>query len=289
MHYHYGHIMAMATPILTKSVIPGALGDLLIDVRSTERTAPSPAVIIVHGFKGFKDWGSFPFFAERLARAGFSAVSVNLSGSGYDDNGDFAWPDRFGHNSFSAEQYDIDRVLAALDGGELSVAPPSHVALLGHSRGGGAAILAAARLERIAALVTWAAIATVRRWSPAELAKWRERGQVDVLNTRTGVTSAIYLEALDDIEANGAGSLDIEAAAARIAVPWLLVHGDADTSVPVEEAELLAQAAGNRSTLERYTVPGANHTFGAVHPYQGAPAVLEQVFDRTVYFLSRVF
>lgn len=118
MHYHFGHIRAMATPILTKSVVPGALGDLLIDVRSTERAAPSPAVIIVHGFKGFKDWGSFPVFAERLARAGFSAVSVNLSGSGFDDNGEFAWPDRFGHNTFSAEQYDIDRSDVA------STAPP---------------------------------------------------------------------------------------------------------------------------------------------------------------------
>ncbi|MHB1327337.1 MAG: prolyl oligopeptidase family serine peptidase, partial [Gemmatimonadales bacterium] len=173
--------------------------------------------------------------------------------------------------------------------GELSVARPSHVALLGHSRGGGAAVLAAARLERIAALVTWAAIASVRRWSPAEMARWRERGQVDILNTRTGLSSPIYLEALDDIEANSAGSLDIEAAAARVAVPWLLVHGDADTSVPIEEADLLAEAAGNRSTLQRFTVPGANHTFGAVHPYIGAPAALEQVFDRTVRFLSLAF
>lgn len=289
MHYHSGHIMSMATPILTKSVVPGALGDLLIDVRSTEREAPGPAVIIVHGFKGFKDWGSFPFFAERLARAGFSAVSVNLSGSGYDDNGDFAWPDRFGHNSFSAEQYDIDRVLEALDRGGLSLAPPTQVALLGHSRGGGAAILAAARLERISALVTWAAIASVRRWSPADMARWRERGQIDVLNTRTGVTSPIFLEALEDIEANAGGSLDIEAAAARVTVPWLLVHGDADPTVPIEEADRLARAAEGRSTVERFNVQGANHTFGAVHPYLGAPAALELVFDRTVRFLSRVF
>ncbi len=279
----------MATPILTKSVVPGALGDLLIDVRSTEREVPSPAVIIVHGFKGFKDWGAFPFMAERLARAGFSAVSVNLSGSGYDDNGEFVWPDRFGHNSFSAEQYDLDRVLDALDRGELSVAPPSHVILLGHSRGGGAAILAAARLARINALITWAAIATVRRWPPADMERWRERGQIDVLNTRTGVTSPMFLETLEDIEANAAGSLDIEAAAARITVPWFLVHGDSDTTVPIQEADRLARAAEPRSTVERYTVPGGNHTFGVVHPYQGAPVALELVFDRTVRFLSRVF
>ena len=46
---------------------------------------PGPAVVVLHGFKGFKDWGMFPVFSERLARAGVTAVTPNLSGSGVDD------------------------------------------------------------------------------------------------------------------------------------------------------------------------------------------------------------
>ena len=74
----------MATPTLTKHSLEGALGDLLVDVRTGDRRNPRPAVVIVHGFKGFKDWGMFPVVADRLARAGLTAVSVNLSGSGVD-------------------------------------------------------------------------------------------------------------------------------------------------------------------------------------------------------------
>ncbi len=49
---------------------------------------PAPGVLIVHGFKGFKDWGMFPLMAERLAEAGFAACRFNLSGSGIGEDGE---------------------------------------------------------------------------------------------------------------------------------------------------------------------------------------------------------
>ena len=117
----------MATPTLTKHTLPGSLGPILIDVRAAGRTSPQPAVLVIHGFKGFKDWGMFPPLAVRLARAGLSAISFNLSGSGVDDAGEFAFPEKFGHNTFSAELHDIEIVLDALLEGHLGVAPPSSV------------------------------------------------------------------------------------------------------------------------------------------------------------------
>src|SRR6478735_7013983 len=128
----------MATPTLTRHRLPGALGNVLVDVRAGGRESPRSAVVVV---KGFKDWGLWPPFAERLARAGCSAVTLNLSGSGVDDSGEFVFPERFGHNTFSAELQDLRRVTDALAGGELGAAPPSAVGLLGHSRGGGVAVL----------------------------------------------------------------------------------------------------------------------------------------------------
>src|ERR671920_1591231 len=158
----------MATSTLTKHSLTGTLGPLLIDVRAAGRKVARPAVVVVHGFKGFKDWGMFPHLAERLALAGFSAVSFNLSGSGVDDAGEFTLPDRFGHNTFSAELQDLNRVLDALVMGELGTAPPTSVGLVGHSRGGGVAVLQAARDRRVRALVTWAAISRVERWSAVQ-------------------------------------------------------------------------------------------------------------------------
>jgi pimeloyl-ACP methyl ester carboxylesterase len=225
----------------------------------------------------------FPPLSERLARAGFTAVSFNFSGSGVDDAGDFTLPERFGHNTFSAELSDARQVLQALDRGELGVTTPGPVGLIGHSRGGGIAVLNAARDVRIQALVTWAAISTVQRWGSEECARWRKTGHTTVLNARTGQELPLYTDVLDDIDRN-ASALDIRSAAANIRVPWLVVHGRDDESVAFAEAEtLVAASSGTARLLE---VKGGGHTFGAAHPWRGSTPELDAVFDATVNWLT---
>jgi dienelactone hydrolase len=272
----------MATPTLTRHVLDGALGPIAVDVRAGGRETPRPAVVVLHGFKGFKDWGMFPPLADRLARAGFSAVSLNVSGAGVDDEGAFSFPERFGRNTFSAELGDLGLAIDALAAGALGVPAPTSIGLLGHSRGGGVAILRAADDARVRALVTWASIATVRRWGPDVVAAWRTTGRQDVVNARTGEVLPLYTEVLDDIDAHAA-RLDIEAAAARVAAPWLIVHGTADEAVPVAEADRLA-AAQPGAVLER--IDGAGHTFGARHPWAGSTPELDRAMTRSVTWFA---
>lgn len=274
----------MATPTLSRHRIPGALGEVLVDVRAAGRTAPRPAVVVVHGFKGFKDWGHWPWLAERLARAGLAAVTLNLSGSGVDDTGEFVFPERFGHNTFSAELHDLRQVIDALAAGRLELAPPTALGLLGHSRGGGAAVLYAAGDPRVRALATWAAISTVQRWPSSIRDSWRKAGVTPIENARTRQTLPLYTDVLDDIERN-AEPLDIEAAAGRITVPWLIVHGSADEAVPVAEGRLLAAAAAPQTT-RFVAIEGAGHTFGAAHPWKGATAELELAVNTTLAFFA---
>jgi dienelactone hydrolase len=275
----------MATPILTHHRIPGVLGDILIDMRAGGRDTPRPAVVIVHGFKGFKDWGMFPPMAERLARAGFSVVSFNLSGSGVNHAGEFTEAERFGHNTYSAELADLGAVVDELTAGTFDVAPPTRLGILGHSRGGGTAILYAASGPGVAALVTWAAIGRTRRWTAEQMAEWRKRGYTDVLNSRTGQVLRMYPDILDDLETN-ASRLDIPAAAARIGCPWLIVHGQDDESVYPGDARKLKEASGRDST-RLLEVEGAGHTFGAAHPWQGSTPELDQVFQATTDWFAR--
>lgn len=274
----------MATPTLTKHSLPGALGDILVDVRAGDRRAAGPAVLVTHGFKGFKDWGMFPPFGERLARAGFAVVSLNLSGSGVDDQGRFSRPDRFRRNTFSAEVADLEAVLAAVEAGSLGLAPPTSMGLLGHSRGGGISILVAARTPRVMALVTWSAIASVRRWTADQIAEWRRDGRYPVKNVRTGETLWVDTGVLDDVDRNADGALDIGGAAAGLACPWLLIHGTADETVDFLEARLLAGAAPTAARL--VPIEGAGHTYGATHPFGRMTSELEQVFDRSIAFLA---
>ncbi len=278
----------MATPSLTKHRLDGSLGEILIDVRAAGRESPRPAIVVIHGFKGFKDWGMFPPLAERLARAGFATVMMNVSGSGVDDAGELVWPERFGHNTYSRELDDLGRVVDALAAGGLGVAPPSALGMVGHSRGGGMAILQAARDPRVGALVTWSAISSVERSTPQQVAAWREKGSQEIVNARTGQRLPLYTDQLDDIEANAAGSLNIAAAASRLQIPWLIIHGAEDESVSPLEAEAL-RAASTLPGTRRLEIAGAGHTFGAGHPWDPRKhdtPELRRVFDVTLAWFA---
>jgi fermentation-respiration switch protein FrsA (DUF1100 family) len=105
-----------------------------------------------------------------------------------------------------------------------------------------------------------------------------------VRNTRTGEELLVGMETLEDVERNVEGSLDIGAAASRLACPWLLVHGTQDETVDFMEARLLAGAA---PLVARFLpIDGAGHTYGAVHPFAGMTPALEHVFDESLAFLG---
>jgi dienelactone hydrolase len=273
----------MATPRLGSVRLLGADGGpLYVDIRTGARDGEiRPVVVICHGFKGFKDWGMFPRVAERLALAGFTAVTFNFSGSGVGPAGDVVdEPERWFRQTLSGDLADLETVISHVlrDGA-------SWVGLVGHSRGGGVAILQAARDVRVKALVTWASVAGFQRYSAQEMARWRREGRIEVVNTRTGQVLPMGLDGLLDLERNSAGTLDVLAAASRVTVPWLIVHGAVDESVPATEAARLARASGSART-ERLTVDGAGHTFGARHPWAGSTPELESVVARTAHFLG---
>ena len=242
-----------------------------------------PAVVICHGFKGFMEWGFFPHLAALLAERGFVAVRFNLSGAGMRPGDELVTDlDAFRENTYSRELADLLAVLGAL--GE-EVAPGRvdrrRLGLFGHSRGGGDALLAAARppwCERLRALVTWAAIADVDRFTPEQKADWRREGELPVVNARTGQRLALGVGLLDDVEQRRP-ELDLLAAAAARGAPWLIVHGADDESVPAAEAHRLAARAGGGKEL--LAIPGANHTFGVRHPFAGPTPQLVQALNAT--------
>jgi dienelactone hydrolase len=253
-----------------------------VDVRSGARPGEArPAVVICHGFKGFKDWGFFPTVAERLALAGFTAVTFNFSGSGVTPGSDVVDRlDRWFGQRLSDDLADLETVV-----GHCAAAGAPWIGLVGHSRGGALAVVQAARDARVRALVTWSAVAGFLRYTPEEVAEWRKAGQRDVVNARTGQVLPMGLRGLDDLEANASGTLDVLTAAGRVTVPWLLVHGTADESVLEKEADLLQRASESTRT-ERLRVSGAGHTFGARHPWEGSTPELDEVLARTARFLG---
>jgi pimeloyl-ACP methyl ester carboxylesterase len=256
-------------------------------IRGEVRLVPDAraSVVLVHGFKGFARFAFLPFLADRLAAAGITALTFNFSGSGVGaDMETFSDPQAFEENTYTRELHDLGIVLA--EGERRGWITPQH-GLFGHSRGGGIAILRAARDTRIHALVTWAAISTVKRWPTDIAADWRERGWLDVENARTKQVFRLRTGVLDEATEHGDGMLDITRAAETLICPWLIVHGDTDETVLIGEAESLAATAGRNAELLR--IAGATHTFNVAHGMTSPSPQLTEAADRTVrFFVDRL-
>lgn len=250
-----------------------------------ERADPLAYVLVLHGFKGFMDWGFYPELTRRLVARGLAVVRFNFSGSGHGEDPERFTEERaFFENTPSREIEDVDRVRTWLDAGALPWLDPRRGALLGHSLGGAVALVHAARRGDYAAVVGWAACATFRRF-PAEVeGLWRRQGFVEIPNVRTKDVHRLGLAWLEDLERNPR-TLDVHAACRRSTTPTLLVHGSEDEAVPLSEGVSL-QAAFAPGLARLEIVPHANHTFWAAHPFQGVPASLETALGPTTEFLA---
>ena len=241
-------------------------------------------VVLCHGFKGFAHWGFFPYLAQTLAENGLTAITFDFSGSGIGpDRESFTEPGAFAGNTLSREQEDLENLI---DYARRRKLIEGKFGLFGHSRGGGTAILFTAGVDsNVSSLVTWASISYPNRWSSEDVITWRRQGYADVTNSRTGQIMRLDTDLLDDVELHGKTKLDIQAAAGKIRVPWLIVHGTGDETVPSSEAEKLHSLSPGVSTLR--LIKDANHGFDAKHPLGEAPPVLEKVVLETVKFLVR--
>ncbi|TZF82316.1 alpha/beta hydrolase [Pedobacter sp. BS3] len=256
-----------------------------MDITIPAETNVKNLVLFAHGFKGFKDWGTHNMVARYFASRELPFLKFNFSHNGTTPQQlcDFADLEAFGENTFSKELYDINCVIDFCLSGE-EFARPEQLFLIGHSVGGGISIIQAAEDKRISKLVTWASVNnfnTILKNINAHL--WRSNGVVYVENSRTGQQMPLGIDLLEDLEANE-DRLSISRAAAAVKCPWLIIHGDADETVPLAAAFDLHLDRKNNLVI----IPRGNHTFGASHPYTEAtlPTLLKNVCDKTIAFLK---
>ena len=270
------------------SVTNSASEIIRAEIYHRNATKDVPVIIICHGFKGFKNWAFFPVFAESLALADYIALTFNFSRNGVGpDLQNFSELDKFEKNTYSHEIEDLKCVVDAVASGDIGrgLINTEKIGLMGHSRGGGIAILYAQNDPRINSLVTWSAIANVERYTPEQKKLWKNQKYLEFENKRTGQLMRVGNELLDDIEKNSS-KLNILAAAEKLQVPTLLIHGQEDESVPVEEAQIIYDhlASPNKELM---VIEGGTHTFGARHPMESMPKELETVFDLTESWFDR--
>lgn len=195
-------------------------------------------VIVLHGWGGNAQM-MLPL-AQPLHEAGFAALFIDARCHGRSDGDSFASLPRFAEDAEAA----CDWLAARAD--------PSggRIALLGHSVGAGAVLLAATRRGEVAAVVSVSAFAhpadMMRSWLASKrIPRWLEAYILDYVQATIGFR-------FDEIAP--------VASIARLHCPVLLVHGEHDAVVPVADATRL-HAARAHDRVDLLTLPGDHESF----------------------------
>lgn len=194
-------------------------------------------VILAHGVTGNKDRPHLVALAEGLSALGWPCLRISYSGNGGSEG-------RFEDSCITKEIGDLQAVLDV-------VPDTAKVAYVGHSMGGAVGVLTAARDLRIHALVSLAGMTHTAAFAAREFAGVTP-GEGFMWEDENCPLSKTYIDDLNNI-----GST-ISAAEAVIQ-PWLLIHGDADDVVPVQDGRDAFEAA--TSEKQWLEIPGAGHSF----------------------------
>src|SRR5262245_22095105 len=202
-----------------------------------------PALLVLpgfpHGAGGAASLGNTDAsLCDRVAReAGWAGLTFTFRGTGPSE-GDF---------SIDGWLADVRAAVDALDArGDVS-----GIWIAGFRLGGTLAIITAAGDDRVLGIATFAAPASPRTWVQAP--EWFLE-----YARRTGVLRTPGYPPDPEPWIRAIANLDpIDASRHLAPRPWLLVHGSADDVVPLDDARLLAEAAGSNAEL-RIVANGAH-------------------------------
>jgi alpha-beta hydrolase superfamily lysophospholipase len=218
-----------------------------------------PTVVLCHGMMSSKEGRKQIALAEGLSVSGFSVLRFDFSFCGQSEG-------HFEEITFTQE---IDDVRHAIAWVRQRGAQP--IGLLGSSMGGAVAILYSQHDPGIEALVTIAAVAHPLRIAneieglKAHVVRWKEEGY------HLGAEGSVGPAFLED-----ARRQDVVSAVRRIMVPLLILHGERDEVVPVEEAYDLFHNAGGVKELR--VIAGGDHRLTRAADLESAMAATRDWF-----------
>lgn len=239
--------------------LKGSAGECIYGNTTEPSTSPRGIIFIAHGFKGYKDYGMFPWLAQQIAEQGHIVHRFNFSHSGMAaGDGPFERPDLFEKDTWNHQVED----LAILTNEFYKDGLP--MILLGHSRGGVSCLVAAARgAVEIDGVITLSAPATCNPMTSQMQEELLSKGFIESPSSRTDqmlyVGRAFLQDQLDD-----PASHDLLPLVETIQSRLLVIHGETDPTVSVESAVAIA-GAGQQTTLVR--IPNGDHVYNTPNPF----------------------
>ena len=217
--------------------------------------AQSPLVIVIcHGFNSSKDSLSHVLLARRLAEKGIASFRFDFFGNGESEG--------LHEDITTSEALDDLRCAVAL----LKKLGYTKVGLFGSSFGGMTSILAASEMKDLQLLVLKSPVSQysdklLTQLGVKQIDDWRIKGHTDY-PTSDGQSRRLKYAFYQD-----ACGLDGYAAAEKINAPTLIIHGDADRTVLVEQSIKSAKLIKN-CRLE--VLPGADHRYSKPEDFEKA-------------------
>lgn len=263
---------------------------ILLDAYWPTTEQAKDIVLFAHGFKGFKDWGTWWKIGEEIANAGFVFLKMNFSHNGTtpENPSEFGDLEAFGLNNYEIELDDLDSVLDWIDNQNIIPKPeinPDKIHLIGHSRGGGVAIIKAAEDTRISSLITWASVGTLDwMFKPEMVEKWKENGVYIIVNGRTKQEMPLYYQLYENFKQNEE-RFSTEKALNKINKPHLILQGTNDPAIPIASAELHKRWNPKATFV---LIENADHVFDGRHPFTGEmlPINTKKLIHHTIDFLK---
>ena len=264
---------------------------ILMDFFYKKSIQNMPIVIFCHGYKGFKDWGAWDLVGKKFANNNFFFIKFNFSHNGGTVENPIDFPDleAFGNNNFSHELNDLERVLDFISC-EKSVFKNidlNNIFLIGHSRGGGTCAIKAAENKNIKGLISWAGVSDFEsrfNIGSKEFKKWKSSGVKFVENGRTKQKMPHYFQFYLDFK-NNAKRFDVKSAVNMLKIPYLIIHGDKDKAVKINEGYDLHSWNKNNKLI---IIKNGGHTFGSKHPWQEniLPKDLQSVVSQSIDYIN---
>jgi pimeloyl-ACP methyl ester carboxylesterase len=255
------------------------LGDLSLSTNNQ----PAPLIIFCHGYKGYKDWGAWNLVANIVSKKGihFCKFNFSLNGGTLNNPIDFPDLDAFAKNTYTQEVNDLNRVI-----NYVNKHYKNHINgmfLVGHSRGGGIALLNANN-PLVNGVITWASVADFGNRFPkgVELSNWINKGIRYVINSRTNQEIPHNISFYNDFIENE-NELTIKNVVKKLNKPQMIIHGTRDQAVLIAEANLLKKWNPNAELITFK----ASHTFNSSHPWEQKelPKELQMALDYTTDFI----
>lgn len=263
---------------------------IVTDVFYVDDHQPKKVVIFCHGYKGFKDWGAWNLMAEEFSKAGFFFIKFNFAYNGGTPENPIDFPDleAFGNNNYTKELDDLESVLDWISSEETykNEADINNISVMGHSRAGGIVILKANEGSRIKKVITLAGVCDFgsRSSTVGDLENWKKEGVKYILNGRTKQKMPHYIQFYNDFIENEE-RLNIQKATENLAIPHLIIHGNQDTSVLIDEAKNLKKW---NPKSEFQIIENADHVFNVSHPWENdfLSKELKEVTEICIDFLK---